>query len=29
MRKVLTPALDRAGRPVEQTTPPFTVKFTR
>jgi protein TonB len=29
MRKVLTPALNRFGQPVEQTTAPFTVRFTR
>lgn len=29
LRKVLTPGLNRAGQPIEQTTAPFTVTFTR
>lgn len=28
-RKAYTPALDRYGKPLVQTTPPFTVRFTR
>lgn len=29
LRKTFTPALNAAGEPVEQTTPPFSVKFER
>jgi protein TonB len=29
LRKTFTPALNMAGEPVEQTTPPFVVKFER
>jgi protein TonB len=29
MRKAYNPALNTAGQPVEQTTPPFNIRFTR